>query len=80
MAPLPAALEGLEPADLWRLFATLSEIPRPSKQEEKVMAWLKGWADEKGLAWQQVSAGPQRRGGGGQGDRPQAHPPLWTAS
>lgn len=32
---IPPALEGLEPANLWSLFAQLSTIPRPSKQEER---------------------------------------------
>lgn len=41
---LPPALEGLEPATLWRFFAQLSEIPRPSKHEEKCVGWgCCGW-------------------------------------
>jgi len=32
-SPAQAVVAGLEPAKLWRHFASLSEIPRPSKQE-----------------------------------------------
>ena len=30
-----AAIANLEPATLWQHFATLSTIPRPSKQEDR---------------------------------------------
>ena len=40
----------LEPSHLWQYFARISEIPRCSKQEERVMAWLTALAKEKGLA------------------------------
>lgn len=66
--PLPAALEGLQPAALWRFFGELSAIPRPSKHEEQVLAWLKDFADRRGLAWQQDAVGNvviKRAGSGG---------------
>lgn len=31
-------------------FAQISQIPRPSKKEQKIVAWLMNWADENGLA------------------------------
>lgn len=30
-------------------FSQISQIPRPSKREEKIVAWLLGWAAENGL-------------------------------
>jgi dipeptidase D len=38
-------------------FAALSQVPRPSKHEERVMAWLVAWADGLGLAHQADAAG-----------------------
>ncbi len=46
-SPPPAVANpfaGLEPARLWQLFAELSTIPRPSKKEEAVLAWVDAWA------------------------------------
>lgn len=40
---------GLEPARLWQLFAELTTIPRPSKKEEAVLAWVDAWAAGRGL-------------------------------
>ena len=51
---LPPALEGLQPEALWRHFGELSKIPRPSKHEERVLEWLKKFAADRGLDWQQV--------------------------
>ena len=63
-------MKGVEPEPLWAFFEALSTIPRPSKQEEKVVAWLKGVADERGLEWQQDSVGNLliRRPGSGGGE------------
>jgi len=30
-------------------FAQISQVPRPSKREEKIVAWLMNWASENGL-------------------------------
>ena len=43
----------LNPSDLWNRFADLNSIPRPSKHEEKVCAWIVDWANEKGLEVEQ---------------------------
>lgn len=40
----------LEPKEVWEHFQTLCDIPRPSKHEEQVRDYLKGWADLQGLA------------------------------
>lgn len=51
------ALQGLEPQSLWYFFGELSKIPRPSKQEGLVLDWLKQFARERGLPWQQDAVG-----------------------
>ena len=56
-ASLPDAIQGLAPESLWRFFAELSEIPRPSKHEGKVLDWLKRFADTRGLKWKQDAVG-----------------------
>ena len=40
-----------EPQDVWKHFYTLSQIPRPSKKEEKIIGYLKHLADSHGLSW-----------------------------
>ncbi len=42
-------LKGLKPELVWHFFEELSKYPRPSKQEEKVAAFLKGWAKDNGF-------------------------------
>ena len=69
-AALPPALDGLEPANLWSLFAELSSIPRPSKHEEHVIEWLKSFAAERKLECVQDAVGNLviRRPGTGGGE------------
>ncbi len=45
--------EGLEPKYVWHYFDALLDIPRPSKHEEKVIAYLKDLAQKKGLEFRQ---------------------------
>ena len=42
---------------VWQLFRALSEIPRPSKREEKVCAWLEELAQQQGWGWRKDSVG-----------------------
>ncbi len=67
---MASAVAGLEPAALWENFEALSRIPRPSKQEEQVLAWLKEFADTRSLEWQQDEVGNivVRRPGSGGGE------------
>ena len=67
---LPQALEGLEPPALWEIFGQLSSIPRPSKHEERVLAWLKDFAQTHNLEWVQDEVGNTiiRRPGTGGGE------------
>jgi len=39
----------LEPKAVWEHFQTLCEIPRPSKHEQQIRDYLKGWAELNGL-------------------------------
>lgn len=50
-------LRGLKPEPLWALFETLASIPRPSKQETHVLAWLRAFAEARSLAWAQDTLG-----------------------
>jgi len=47
----------LQPELIWKHFQTLCEIPRPSKHEEQLRDYLKGWAELKGLATHVDSVG-----------------------
>jgi len=58
----------LEPAPLWKYFAEISDIPRPSKQEAAILEYIKQFADVRGLRWQQDEIGNllvHRPGSGG---------------
>lgn len=46
--PLDPALEGLEPRALWARFDEIRRIPRPSRREEKVRAYVLQLAEEHG--------------------------------
>lgn len=41
--------EGLKPANLWKNFASMNQIPRPSKHEEKIQAFAKKFGENLGL-------------------------------
>lgn len=42
-------IRNLEPKALWNKFADLNAVPRPSKKEEKVIAFIKGFGEQLGL-------------------------------
>ena len=42
-------IKDLNPASVWNNFYSLTQIPRPSKHEEKVRAFLLEWAAQKGI-------------------------------
>lgn len=44
------AVRALEPKSLWNHFADLNAIPRPSKREEKVIAFMKQFGEGLGLS------------------------------
>lgn len=39
----------LEPKEVWQLFEALNEVPRPSKKEERVIAYTKAFGEKLGL-------------------------------
>lgn len=42
-------IRNLEPKAVWNIFQQLCDIPRPSKKEEKVVAWAKKFGEDLGL-------------------------------
>ncbi|RZS93249.1 aminoacyl-histidine dipeptidase [Aquimarina brevivitae] len=42
-------VRALEPKALWNKFADLNEVPRPSKKEERVIAFMKSFGESLGL-------------------------------
>lgn len=46
----PSTIEALEPQGVWRLFAGMSKVPRPSKQEERIRAHVRALAETMGFA------------------------------
>jgi dipeptidase D len=53
----PDAFAGLEPAALWRHFAALTRIPRPSGREQQAVAYVREWARARGLELRSDAAG-----------------------
>ncbi|HTN16213.1 MAG TPA: hypothetical protein VL092_00925, partial [Chitinophagaceae bacterium] len=42
-------IKQLQPTALWSHFAELNAVPRPSKKEEKVIAFMKAFGESLGL-------------------------------
>lgn len=51
------AIDGLNPRILWQKFYEISQISRPSKKEERILEYLKRFADDLGLKTKDDSAG-----------------------
>lgn len=51
------AIRGLEPSLLWERFYEISQVPRPSKKEGKILAHLKNLANELNLEFKQDKVG-----------------------
>jgi len=71
LSPNEQAVAALQPSQLFKFFAQLSEIPRPSKQEERVLSWLKEFAKARNLETKQDKVGNLviRRPGSGGGEQ-----------
>jgi dipeptidase D len=50
-------MKSLEPKLLWSFFYDITQIPRPSKKEEKIIAYLKAFAEKKQLEFKIDLAG-----------------------
>jgi hypothetical protein len=44
-----SALEGLKPEGIWKYFDEVCQVPRPSKKEEKMTAYLKKFGESRNL-------------------------------
>lgn len=55
--PLPDAYQGLQPQEVWRHFAALNAIPRPSCQEERARQYVLSIASAAGATWSQDGYG-----------------------
>lgn len=51
------AIEGLKPELVWQRFYEISRIPRPSKNEEKILNYLKEFCQKENLNYKQDAAG-----------------------
>eukprot|EP00752_Nemacystus_decipiens_P004012 g3675.t1 len=47
----------LQPQPFWKFFEEISSIPRASKHEAAVLAYVKGFAEERGLPWREDDYG-----------------------
>lgn len=54
---IPEVIKGLEPALLWESFYQVTQIPRPSKKEEKIAKFITNIAFKYGLPAKQDDAG-----------------------
>ena len=50
-------LSKLYPNKMWEIFANICAIPHPSKHEEKILVWLKNWANEHHIEYEQDETG-----------------------
>jgi dipeptidase D len=52
-----SVLADLNPPLVWRLFQAISRIPRCSKKEQKIRAWIKDWAKQRSIPCKSDAAG-----------------------
>ena len=50
-------LTNLDPQIVWDIFEEITKTPRPSKHEEKIVAWIKDWAKKHKIACKEDSVG-----------------------
>lgn len=50
-------LGNLEPKLVWDIFEEITQIPRPSKKEEKIAAWAVKFAEDNGFEWEKDTLG-----------------------
>ena len=50
-------MKSLKPVALWKFFHDITQIPRPSKKEDKVIAYLKAFAEKQSLETKIDAAG-----------------------
>ena len=52
-----SAIEGLKPEILWQRFYEISQVPRPSKKEEKIRTHLRDVLEELNLEYKEDKVG-----------------------
>ena len=50
-------MKNLEPRAVWEIFDEITKVPRPSKKEERIVAWLVDFAEKHGLDYRKDAAG-----------------------
>lgn len=50
-------ITSLSPQSLWRYFHEITQVPRPSKKEERILAYLVDFAQKHGLSYKQDAVG-----------------------
>lgn len=50
-------MEKLAPAEVFDIFREINRVPRPSKHEEKIIAWLCAFAEKHGIEYHKDAAG-----------------------
>ncbi len=51
------AIQGLEPKLLWEYFYEMTQVPRPSKKEEKIREWAKNFAEKHNFSYDEDKVG-----------------------
>ena len=54
---LTSAIEGLSPKRLWKKFSEISQIPRPSKNEERIRLYLRNFAGQNNFDMKEDEVG-----------------------
>jgi len=52
-----SSYDALQPKAVWQIFGEMCKVPHGSGNEAGIQAMFKGWADQRGLAWQEDAVG-----------------------
>ncbi|MHA1868299.1 cytosol nonspecific dipeptidase [Candidatus Pacearchaeota archaeon] len=50
-------LSELQPEQVWKIFYEITQVPRPSKKEEKIREWIKNWAKKNNVQFKEDETG-----------------------
>lgn len=50
-------LQDLKPHIVWNIFEEITTIPRPSKKEQKIIKWVKEWANQNNISCEEDDMG-----------------------
>ena len=54
---MSSIIDGLKPELVWKHFEDITKIPRPSKHEERILEYLKNFANERSFEMREDSTG-----------------------